>query len=82
MIKKTIKKKGFPDVDAYSLRHSGATTKLRLSGNIKALEKEGGWKSPDMLMKTYAISYDDDRKNIAELMEKHVYGNNNDNTNK
>lgn len=72
--KKFVKSAGLPEVDLYSLRHSGATAKLRASGNIKAVQGDMGHSSPEMLTRVYAAIVDDDRKKNALLLEDKVYG--------
>jgi len=64
---------GLRKVDAYSLRHSGATSKLRASGgNIKAVQGDMGHASTDMLMNTYAAIQEEDRKVNAINMEQQL----------
>lgn len=80
--KRLLAENGFPAVDAYSLRHSGSTAKLRASGgNIKSVQGDMGHSSPEMLMKVYAEIVDEDRVNNASLMEERLFsklGNDND----
>ena len=68
-----VRKVGLPEVDAYSLRHSGSTYKLRKTGNIKAVQGDMGHASPEMLTKVYAAIVDEDRKNTAVLMQEHFF---------
>lgn len=53
----------------YSLRHSGATAKLRASHDIKAVQGDMGHSTTDMLMNTYAAIVDEERQKLAENME-------------
>lgn len=72
---------GDPDVPAedvvfHSIRHTSAGVKLRLSkGDLKAVQGDGGWNTPDMVTKRYAHILDEDRKNLAAEMEASFYRN-------
>ena len=58
----------------HSLRHTSAGVKLRLSkGDLKAVQGDGGWNTSDMVTKRYAHILDEDRKNLADEMEKKFY---------
>ena len=60
----------------HSIRHTSATVKLRLSkGDLKAVQGDGGWSTPDMVTKRYAHIMDEDRKILAEQMERQFYQN-------
>lgn len=72
-VEKDILSAGLPEVDLYSLRHSGATVKLRASGNIKAVQGDMGHSTPEMLTKVYATIIDEDRKKNVLLLEDKVY---------
>ena len=62
------------DIVFHSLRHTSAGVKLRLSnGDLKAVQGDGGWNTPDMVTKRYAHILDEDRKNLADEMEKKFY---------
>lgn len=64
------------DIVFHSLRHTSAGVKLRLSkGDLKAVQGDGGWNSPDMVTKRYAHILDEDRKNLAGEMEQNFYQN-------
>jgi len=64
------------DIVFHSIRHTSAGLKLKLShGDLKAVQAEGGWNTPDMVTKRYAHIVDEDRKKLAEAMEKSIYGN-------
>lgn len=59
----------------HSLRHTSAGVKLRLSkGDLKAVQGDGGWNTPDMITKRYAHIVDEDRRRLAEEMEENFYG--------
>ena len=70
-----------PDIDVgnvvfHSLRHTSAGVKLKLSkGDLKAVQGDGGWNTPDMVTKRYAHILDEDRKNLATVMEASFYQN-------
>lgn len=68
-----IQRAGLREVDFYSLRHAGATAKLRASRNIKALQGDMGHASPEILTKVYATIVDEDRKQNAQLMQSRVF---------
>jgi len=75
--KKFIKDNGLRPVDFYSLRHSGSTSKLRVSkGDVKAVQGDTGHATANTLLKVYASIVDEDRKNIATFMEKKHFGEN------
>ena len=60
----------------HSLRHTSAGVKLRLSGgDLKAVQGDGGWNTPDMVTKRYAHILDEDRRKLAEEMDESFYGN-------
>ncbi|MBQ6876538.1 MAG: site-specific integrase, partial [Lachnospiraceae bacterium] len=47
---------------------------LKLSnGDLKAVQGDGGWSTPDMVTKRYAHIVDEDRKKLAEVMESKFY---------
>lgn len=58
------------DVEFYSLRHSGATSQMAVSGNnIKAVQANMGHATPDMLMSVYAAPVEEQRRDIALRLE-------------
>lgn len=58
----------------HSLRHTSTGVKLRLSkGDLKAVQSDGGWNSPDMVTKRYAHILDEDRRRLADEMEQSFY---------
>lgn len=58
----------------HSIRHTSAGLKLKLSkGDVKAVQGDGGWNTPDMVTKRYAHILDEDRKNLAAEMEASFY---------
>lgn len=60
----------------HSLRHTSAGVKLKLSkGDLKAVQGDGGWNTPDMITKRYAHILDEDRRKLAEEMDASFYGN-------
>ncbi len=62
------------DVEFYSLRHSGATSQMTVSGNnIKAVQANLGHSSPDMLMSIYAAPVDEQRRDIALRLEEVLF---------
>lgn len=51
-----------------------AGVKLRLSGgDLKAVQGDGGWSTPDMVTKRYAHILDEDRRMLASEMEQQFY---------
>lgn len=59
----------------HSIRHTSAGVKLRLSGgDLKAVQGDGGWNSPEMVTKRYAHILDEDRRRLAQEMEASFYG--------
>ncbi len=58
----------------HSIRHTSAGLKLKISkGDLKAVQGDGGWNTPDMVTKRYAHILDEDRKNLASAMETSFY---------
>lgn len=58
----------------HSLRHTSTSVKLRLSkGDLKAVQGDGGWNTPDMITKRYAHIMDEDRRRLADEMEARFY---------
>ena len=71
--KKLVQEHGLRPVDPYSLRHSGATAKLRASRDIKAVQGDMGHSSTDMLLNVYADIVDEERQKLARHMESMLY---------
>ncbi len=70
MFYKFIEKKSLRPVVFHSLRHSSTSLKLKLSkGNIKAVQGDTGHAEARMVTDTYAHSFDEDRKLIAQEMD-------------
>lgn len=44
-------------------------------GDLKAVQGDGGWNTPDMITKRYAHILDEDRRKLAEEMDASFYGN-------
>ena len=70
-----VEKHGLRQVDPYSLRHSGATAKLRASHDIKAVQGDMGHSSTDMLLNVYADIVDEERQKLATYMEDKLFSN-------
>ena len=69
------------DIVFHSIRHTSASTKLVLSGgDLKAVQGDGGWNTPDMVTKRYAHILDENRRMIADKMETEFYGKNREKT--
>lgn len=79
--KEVLAAMGDPDIDVeeivfHSIRHTSAGLKLKLSkGDVKAVQGDGGWKTPDMVTKRYAHILDEDRRSLATEMETKFYRN-------
>ena len=70
MFYKLIEDKSLRPVVFHSLRHSSTSLKLKLSkGNIKAVQGDTGHAEARMVTDTYAHSFDEDRKLIAQEMD-------------
>lgn len=62
------------DIVFHSIRHTSAGVKLKLSkGDLKAVQGDGGWNTPDMVTKRYAHILDEDRRSLAAEMEDKFY---------
>ena len=62
------------EVVFYSLRHTGATTQMQLSGNdIKAVQANMGHATPDMLMSVYLSPMEKKRREIALKLEEELF---------
>ena len=62
------------DVVFYSLRHSGATIQMAVSGNdIKAVQANMGHATPDMLMSVYLSPMEKKRREIALKLEEELF---------
>ncbi|MBQ9907512.1 MAG: site-specific integrase [Oscillospiraceae bacterium] len=71
--KRLVQEHGLRQVDPYSLRHSGATAKLRASHDIKAVQGDMGHSSTDMLLNVYSDIVDEERQKLAAHMESKLY---------
>lgn len=77
--KDTLRAMDDPTIDVkeivfHSIRHTSAGVKLRLSGgDLKAVQGDGGWSTPDMVTKRYAHILDEDRRVLADEMEHKFY---------
>ncbi len=61
-------------VQLYSLRHSGATIQMAVSGNdIKAVQANMGHSTPEMLTRIYLSPVEEHRKEIARKLDKVVF---------
>ncbi len=62
------------EIEFYSLRHSGATSQMDVSGNdIKAVQENMGHASSDMLMNVYLAPVEQKRRDIALKLEEKVF---------
>lgn len=64
--KHLIRNHGLREVDLYSLRHSGATFKLTMSHDIKAVQGDMGHTSSEMLLEIYSTITDESRQELAD----------------
>lgn len=71
--KDLIIKNELPDVVFHSLRHTSTTYKLKLYGDIKAVQGDTGHAQSKMVTEVYSHILDEDRKNNAEIFEKAFY---------
>ena len=59
------------------LRHASVWGRLRpfrlSKGDLKAVQGDGGWNSPDMVTKRYAHILDENRRRLADEMEQSFY---------
>ena len=62
------------EVVFYSLRHTGATAQMQVSGNdIKAVQANMGHATPDMLMSVYVSPVEEKRREIALRLEEELF---------
>ena len=72
--KEVLEAMGDPTIDPseivfHSTRHTSAGVKLLLSGgNLKAVQGDGGWSTPDMVTKRYAHILDEDRRILTSVL--------------
>jgi len=64
---------GLPEIDTYSLRHTGATTALRDSDNIKVVQRKLGHATPEMTVKKYTIAEDNDIRDSSIRTQDRFY---------
>lgn len=65
-----VSEEGLPKVTFHSLRHTSVSQKLKLSkGNIKAVQGDTGHAKLRMILDVYSHINDEDRRNLAVLME-------------
>ena len=60
-------------VDAYSLRHTGISTKLRATRDIKAVQHDAGHASSAMILKHYAAIEEEDQKKTAKAVSDIIF---------
>jgi len=73
-MQKVIDAEGLPDVVFHSIRHTGVTYKLKLSGgDIKAVQGDSDHAQADMVTEVYGHILDEDRRKNAERMENAFY---------
>lgn len=78
--KEVLREMNDPEINAdelvfHSIRHTSASEKLVLSGgDLKAVQGDGGWNTPDMVTKRYAHILDENRRQIAEKLDTEFYG--------
>ncbi len=62
------------EVVFYSLRHTGATAQMQVSGNdIKAVQANMGHATPDLLMSVYVSPVEEKRREIALRLEEELF---------
>ncbi len=77
--KDILEQMGDPDINLdevvfHSIRHTSAGVKLKLSnGDVKAVQGDGGWNTPEMVTRRYAHILDEDRRHLSNEMEKKFY---------
>jgi Phage integrase family. len=60
----------------HSIRHTSTGFKLKVSkGDLKSVQGDGGWNTPEMITRRYAEIIDEDRKKLADEMETAFYKN-------
>ena len=70
-LERLIEDHALPKVVFHSTRHLATSQKLKLSGgDIKAVQGDNGQTQASMVTEVYSRTFDEDRKRLAELMEK------------
>lgn len=73
-LRRFIREHDFPPVVFHSLRHCSTSVKLQIScGNIKAVQGDTGHAQARMVTDLYAHMNTDDRRRLAQKMEKDVF---------
>lgn len=58
----------------HSVRHTSAGAKLLISkGDLKSVQGDGGWSTPDMVTKRYSHIFDENRQKLAWKLERDFY---------
>ena len=71
---KLIEENDLPKVVFHSLRHSSITYKLKLTGDIKAVQGDSGHSQIEMITDVYAHILDESRVQNAQMFETQFYG--------
>jgi len=71
--KRFIDENGLRPVDAYSLRHTGISVKLRETKDIISTQADGGHATPIMILKRYAEIEEEDRKKTARAVSNLLF---------
>ena len=72
-LKKLIEDNDLPPVVFHSFRHASITYKLKLTGDIKAVQGDSGHAQAQMVTDLYSHVLDDSRVHNAELFEEAFY---------
>lgn len=72
-LKKLIDDNNLPPVVFHSFRHASITYKLKLTGDIKAVQGDSGHAQAKMVTDLYSHVLDDSRVHNAELFEEAFY---------
>lgn len=65
-----IKKAGLPKITFHSLRHTSASVMVEENIPDKYAQERGGWKTDEVMKKTYQHTFDSGRKQADEVINK------------
>lgn len=74
VFRRTIKKAGLPKMRFHDLRGVAATLLLESGASLEHVMKQGGWKTPAMVLSVYARVTKEAGKKAQENLQRYVFG--------